>query len=244
MVKTIVADDVTERIDICRSCGNRSPQRVLFTRLYEVKDSGNNRVGFDWVYFLTACATCDDIMLYGGPHDVVGYSDSPLDEAEVIWPAARALNDSVPERIRQSYEEALRVKPFVPNAFGTLVRRALEAVCIDQGAKGRSLEQKLADLAETGVIPATLDDMSSVVRLLGNRAAHANLEDLREEDVRVLDDFFRMLVEYVYVAPSKLKEFEAALKEAKARKGRSKRAQKDVRGTSAGSLLGQDDSKD
>lgn len=49
--------------------------------------------------------------------------------------------------------------------------------------------------------------MTDVLRLLGNIGAHAAGQSVKLGHVRAIDDFFRAIIEYVYVAPSKLKEF-------------------------------------
>jgi hypothetical protein len=42
------------------------------------------------------------------------------------------------------------------------------------------------------------------MRHIGNLGAHAGDDDLDFWDAELLDDFFRAIVEYVYVAPSKI----------------------------------------
>ena len=49
--------------------------------------------------------------------------------------------------------------------------------------------------------------MTDVLRLLGNIGAHAVEQSIKPIHVIVIDDFFHLIIEYVYVAPSKLKEF-------------------------------------
>ena len=72
-------------------------------------------------------------------------------------------------------------------------------------------EGRLGELADRGEIPTTLAEVTDVLRLLGNVGAHAAEESIKPWQVNAIDEFFRAVVEYVYVAPSKLKEFRESL---------------------------------
>jgi hypothetical protein len=113
------------------------------------------------------------------------------------------------------YAEAIRIKRNAPNAFAVMLRRALEAVCDDRGVEGGVLARRLKILADRGEMPPLLAEVSDVVRILGNMGAHASEMSVTPPDTWVLDDFFKAIVEYVYVAPSKLKEFKKNLERLK-----------------------------
>lgn len=53
-----------------------------------------------------------------------------------------------------------------------MVRRVLEELCEDKGAKGDNLMKRIAALSSTIVIPAGLLPAADELRLLGNDAAH------------------------------------------------------------------------
>ena len=53
--------------------------------------------------------------------------------------------------------------------------------------------------------------MSYVLRLLGNIGAHASQQPVKPGHVRVIDEFFRAIVEYVYIAPQKIKQLKDQL---------------------------------
>jgi hypothetical protein len=55
--------------------------------------------------------------------------------------------------------------------------------------------------------------MTSVLRTLGNEAVHEGKE-VSVYTTWLLDDFFKAIVEYIYVAPSKLARFERHLTDA------------------------------
>jgi hypothetical protein len=53
----------------------------------------------------------------------------------------------------------------------------------------------------------------SFFRVLGNVGAHAGDQEVESYQVEALDQFFRAVVEYVYVAPSRLSRFREELEE-------------------------------
>jgi hypothetical protein len=57
--------------------------------------------------------------------------------------------------------------------------------------------------------------MSEILRKLRNTGSHDDDEPVRPEYVEPIDEFFRAIVEYVYVAPFKVDEFTRRLDAAK-----------------------------
>ena len=86
----------------------------------------------------------------------------------------------------------------------------MEAICDDRKARAAPLGKRLKELAERGEIPPVLAEMSDVLRTVGNSAAHA-LQPVTQPMTWAIDEFFRRVVEYVYVAPSQLAKFKQEL---------------------------------
>ena len=133
--------------------------------------------------------------------------DGEFQNAELEYPEAGRLHVSVPQTIRDVYEEAARIREIAPNAFAVQIRRALEALCEDRSAKGRSLADKLKDLSDRAEIPPVLAEMTDVLRLIGNIGAHGIGESVHPIQANAINEFFMAVVEYVYVAPAKLRAF-------------------------------------
>lgn len=171
---------------------------------------------------MARCCTCDEGLLYrttavyDGPVTHAASVQFRLYECELIWPQPSSLHISVPVTVRKCYEEAAAIKSLAPNAFANQIRRSLEALCKDRNTTGGVLAQKLKDLAERGEIPPHLASMTDVLRKLGNMGSHAGDEEVDPSYVPVIDDFFRAIVEYVYIAPHRVAEFEARLAAARA----------------------------
>lgn len=206
-----MSDQTSERVvRFCPRCGNVAQQQLRFThRCYEEEwtDEGEP-IGLPAVYFVVSCQTCDGLLVYGDWGDIPKADD--FSKVGLVWPETN-LYGSVPKPVVKIYEEAIRIKRLAPNAFATQIRRALEAIAEDRGAKPGSLVQRLRDLANRGEMPPTLAELGDTLRTLGNIGAHVSEQQIQPWQVHSIDEFFRAVVEYIYVAPSKLADFKKSL---------------------------------
>jgi hypothetical protein len=129
--------------------------------------------------------------------------DDPLDDPcwDSLYPSPNQTPKALPKRVAKAYEAASRVRNIDPNAFAVLLGRVLDHVCEDRGATGKTLYNCLNDLATKGEIPQKLADMAHRLRDLRNVGAHANLGELTQTEIPILDDLCRAVLEYVYSAP-------------------------------------------
>jgi hypothetical protein len=160
-------------------------------------------------YYVASCETCDGILLYQSISNVL--EDKQFNQADLVYPHSGDLHKSVPERVAKIYKEASRIKNLAPNAFSVQIRRALEALCEDRGAQRAVLQRQLKELADRGEIPSKLAELTDVLRLVGNIGAHAAADEVKPWQVYAIDEFFRAVIEYVYVAPGKLEEYKDSL---------------------------------
>jgi len=166
---------------VCYHCGNRVPlKRVGYQRgqeLYEHIDGQRYSADFD--YFLYQCPTCQGISIYG---DFTDYPRTDSMERQRIYPRGSQLIPEahkvasvacIPERIVKIYEEIWPLRHIAPNAFAGQVRRALEFICRDQAAKGKTLFEQLKDLVSRGAFPGYFSEVTDLMRQIGNLGAHA-----------------------------------------------------------------------
>jgi hypothetical protein len=158
-----------------------------------------------WSTFVAVCETCHQVLLYDNPGDQL--EENVFTSGDLVYPKAGKLGSSVPQFVREIYEEAWRIKGLAPNAYAVQIRRALEAICEDRNAKKGNLQTRLSDLASKGDIPKTLVEAGDILRLIGNVGAHAKADSVHPLVAFAIDDFFRAIVEYVYVAPSRIGSF-------------------------------------
>lgn len=198
-----------EQVARCPHCGNNTPQIILHKETQtEMLQSvtGETLAPCDMFYYTTECRTCGKISLF---HNYEYNPDGAyLSTSTVLHPATREITDSVPQEISDCYAEAKKVEKLSPTAFTILIRKALESITKEKGARGKDLKEKVQSLAKSGVIPDAMEQMADAIRILGNIGTHDALSKITSQDVEDMDSFFMTLVEYVYVAPQKL----AALK--------------------------------
>jgi hypothetical protein len=207
-----VGDESTDA-SVCYHCANTVPQvKIGMFRgqeLFEHLDGRRWNVDYD--YELFQCPTCRGVSVFG---DFSEYPKYRSRKARRIYPRGPQLlpdshmlfsKECVPERIVALYEEIWPLRHIAPNAFASQIRRALEFICRDQNAQGNSLFKQLRDLISRGIFPGYFAEITDLMRHVGNLGAHAGDTDVDFWDAELLDDFFRSIVEYVYIAPSKIK---------------------------------------
>ena len=191
----------------CPHCSNTTPHRLLFAHkapeyFYATNGDGVDAL-CDELYELVECLTCKCISLY---------CESGMDgERNLTWPKSDVLDKSVPAAVADHYYEAKKIQNLSPSAFVVMIRRALEALCADRGVAVGPLHKSLKKLAESGEIPERLADVTSVLRQIGNEGAHHTGTKVNIPMTWTIDEFFRVLIEYVYVAPKKLEGFQSRL---------------------------------
>ena len=113
--------------------------------------------------------------------------------------------------VSKAYTSAKNVRFVDPNAFAVLAGRTLEFVCEHEQAQGKVLADKLKYLADSGRIPQILARMCQQLRMLRNLGAHANEDEVKQDDVPYILDFVTTILEYLYVAPTKVARLEERL---------------------------------
>lgn len=141
-------------------------------------------------YTLYSCEICEHVIL--------------LRESAQLWPSSVTFPPEVPERIRTIYEEAKYVKSKSPSSFVVQIRRGLEVVAKDKNAKGKDLFAKIDWLIQHEGLPQVFGQMSHISRLFGNLGAHDTERDVKPSDADIVDEFFRAIIEYIYIAPAKV----------------------------------------
>ena len=175
---------------------------------------------------LLECPTCDGILLRKGYwHEVLSDESGP--DYELLYPAVRELIRGLPEEIKKAYAKAMRVRTIDSNAFAVMLGRVLDLVCIDKKAEGESLFDRLKYISDKNVMPQQLADMAHALRHLRNFGAHADLGELTEAEVPILEGLSRAILEYVYSAPALVQLVQTKIDELKSNsKSKNNRGEK------------------
>lgn len=203
----------------CPHCANHAEHRVLYRHDFkdtfydtEGKFAGNLEAS---IYFVQ-CKSCEESsLLYKCEADE---NPTSLKDAFFLYPAAKTVASDIPSQIRADYDEARKIRKLSPPAFSVLIGRLLEAVCQDKQAKGKTLQAQIADLGNRNLIPPTIVEIANNLRTIRNYGAHYSETKIYIEDTELLDELLGTILEYIYVAPSKLKSIQKLV----AKKGKKK----------------------
>ncbi|MCH8046691.1 MAG: DUF4145 domain-containing protein [Planctomycetes bacterium] len=213
-------------VTVCGHCGNASPMAIVAEHS-QVKTLRQQIASDEWVSWdegaiirLLECPSCFGVSLtesHFHSQDQDEYDDLDEYEAERLWdikyPQQVDAPRGLPSTIEKAYQAAQKVATIDANACGVLLGRVLDVVCDDRNAQGDTLNQRLGDLATKGEIPGNLVDVANGLRQLRNIGAHANLGELEDRDIPVLDSLCRAILEYVYSAPHIAQEARSRLDE-------------------------------
>jgi uncharacterized protein YutE (UPF0331/DUF86 family) len=75
-------------------------------------------------------------------------------------------------------------------------------ICIDKKANGKVLSDKIKSLAEKGIIPQQISQIALGLKDLRNIGAHADLGELSDNEIPIVEELINAILEYVYEAPA------------------------------------------
>ena len=210
----------------CRHCLNHAPMEIVAEFSYVVDKVEAHPGDFEEIYKvsqLLQCPACFYISLQQYQW-CDAYMETPEDTTiEILYPSIET-NDiplGLPDAINKALIAAQKVKSIDANAFGVLMRRVLEMVCIDRKATGRNLAEQLQDLAQKNEIPNKLVMVTKSIKNLGNIGAHAALGNLTQEEIPILNALSNAILEYVYTAPYLANQAEDRVNQLKTKRKRS-----------------------
>lgn len=208
----------------CGHCGNYAPMNIASSYYLSTKPEPydeedeyyNPQPNEGYTYELLLCLACKKVTLREYfEHDLLGPEDIKL---ETLYPPQGVKLSYLPSSIQKAYEAALKARAIDANAYAILLGRMLEVVCEDRKVKGDNLYDKLRTLAEKGEIPNNLVGVAHGLRMLRNIGAHEPLEGLSSDEIPILNDLSRAILEYIYIAPTLAREVEERSKRWKEKK--------------------------
>ncbi len=108
----------------------------------------------------------------------------------------------LPAKLMRIYCEALTALNADSRILATIgLRATVEAMCADQGAKGKNLEERIDDLVASGAIAARQKDFLHLHRLLGNDAAH-ELKAPEQPELHAAFDIIESTIKTLYALPN------------------------------------------
>ena len=169
------------KVFLCQHCGNEN-------RMDLVCENRIDKENDNWDYFnlikVYRCSVCLKATITELDYFSEDYNFGDTVPENIIFPPNELSDEKVvPKVIIQAFKSSQRVRPIDKSIFLMSIRRTLELICNDNEASGRTLENKIQDLADKGILPESLRSASDFTRILGNRGAHST--DTVSEDVSI-----------------------------------------------------------
>lgn len=173
---------------------------TTYSQTYTDEYPDGSTVDHGQAFELVVCPACHGVILrsYYWHEGMESEGDTKID---VLYPSETRLPPGLPVAVQRAFVSALKVKPIDSNAFAVLIGRVIDEVCAERKAKGDSLFQKLKDLANRQEIPTKLVGVADGLRHLRNVGAHAELGELTPQELPIVEDLCRALLDYLYAAP-------------------------------------------
>lgn len=196
-----------EQNHICPHCGNDTILKLISETeveesLYDMDNSLMTTVCN--YYFIFLCITCDRASIYA--NFCIYPEKEHLQHLQLIFPQLRDISQYLSGDIRSTYLEAKRIQQLSSTSFILLIRKSLEQICSDQNANGLTLYDKINDLMSKGILPIKIGQLASMIRIVGNKSAHAD-EYFDCDDVDDIDEFFHHIAEYFYALDARMRYF-------------------------------------
>lgn len=204
-------------IKTCLHCGNKTKMDLIKDHVFSKGEFENDpyhgtiQIGEWWeTYNFLQCPVCERFSLEvtSGSTFEIDYDGNPVETTRLLYPTSESKIKRLPKGVKEAFTAALKVRNIDGAVSAIAIRRTLEKMCKDQDAKGKDLYKRLKNLAERGIIPPILDEMSLLIKDIGNEAAHADEVDFDEALISSLFKFTEIILEYVYVLPKELKKLQ------------------------------------
>lgn len=160
-------------------------------------------------FMLLRCEECSSPMLamreveWGGDE---WYPGSPF----LLYPEPhKSLSASVPETIRDAYDEA--VSCYAGGSYtasALMVRRALQALVAEKLGKKIDIAPGLQKLRDGGELDPEFYKWADELRLVGNSAAHDVADKISKQLAQDQLDFAHALIEYLFTFKQKFLQFQ------------------------------------
>lgn len=212
-----------EKVLTCFHCGNKTAMKEVAG--YTHKD--NEEIwDFTYSYYepvhvityvkewhLFLCPVCTNVTLEELEHNSEEREPNgvPSSSEEILYPFKAIEENNIPKDVSGAFEAALKVRQIDGAICAIAIRRTLEMMCKDKGEEGKNLYVMLKSLSEKGILPPILNDMASVLRVIGNAAAHADEEKFSHDLVPSMVEFTQIILDYVYNLPKRIEQIQDSL---------------------------------
>ena len=133
---------------------------------------------------------------------------------QIIYPTPlpSPTDPNIPEELASDLNEAKKCFSIESyRASAVMSRRCIQTACILKGAANGNLIAQIEELTSKGVITHEIEEWATVVRWVGNDAAHPNKDTVEKEDAKDALDLAEQFLHVIFVAPAIAKIRRAAM---------------------------------
>ena len=151
-------------------------------------------------WWIGICNSCHSPMLVRGK----GYDIFPN-------PLPTPTDKAIPQDLAEDLDEAkMCFSVGCYRACAAMARRCIQNACLEKGAKERDLVKQIKELTQLGTITKDIEEWATVVRWVGNDAAHPGKDPVTKEDAEDCLKLAEQFLYVIYVTPSIAKARKAA----------------------------------
>lgn len=209
-----------EKVITCFHCGNQTLMKEVDKYIHKetddiYDDEGNtiNQYYYQKTWRLYFCPVCKNVTLFSEEFDnvEVDFKGETEVTTKQLYPYESVEMRNIPSTVANAYESALKVREIDGAICAIAIRRTLEMMCKDKGEEGKNLYSMLKSLSDKGILPPILNDMASVLREIGNAAAHADEKKINKDLVPSMIEFTKIILDYVYNLPKQIEKIQARI---------------------------------
>ena len=157
-------------------------------------DGHNNR------WWIGVCNGCNHPVLVRGE----GYDVYPS-------PIPTPTDPAIPQELAKDLDEAkMCFSVSCYRGCAAMARRCIQNACLEKGAKEKDLVRQISELTRLGTITRDIEEWATVVRWVGNDAAHPGKDPVTKEDAEDCLKLAEQFLHVIYVTPSIAKARRAA----------------------------------
>ena len=179
----------------CPHCHKHTALRLALVR--QASMSGIE-VGAVWIksgdehWWIAVCNACNQPCLVQN------------NGSKVYPPPQPAPTDSnIPKELALDLDEAkMCFSVSCYRACAAMARRCIQNACLHKGATANDLVGQIAELAQTGVVTKDIAEWATVVRWIGNDAAHPGKDDVKKEDAKDSLELAEQFMHVIFVTPA------------------------------------------
>lgn len=136
-----------------------------------------------------------------------------LGEGSTIYPnpLPSPTDSNIPKELAVDLDEAkMCFSVGCHRACAVMARRCIQNACNEKGAKEKDLVKQIKELCQLGIITKDIEEWATVVRWVGNDAAHPGKDPVTKEDAEDCLKLAEQFLHVIFVASAVAKARRAA----------------------------------